>query len=415
MKNIITKIVLSFLLVFNSSYYIYAESNVETKNPIEKMSAHLRFKRGDVLFKTPETRYETIEVGQDLFENDVLKTEPGAFAVIELPDSSKIKVGPSTKIKIAKLVAQIENQSFEKSSIILRTGKILIDVINKALEPVLEVKTRNAAIAVRGTRFFVSQTNEDEGNLWVAADHGELEITSLRVRGMEDAIDPGQGLVIDQLGHFSQPQEYKWVKGINFDIEHRTPQFGEFSTDAKIRRAEFKAKRKDWKQDPERFAKRKERWKNLTSKYLKKANKFKEFRKRFKKKKYEFKEQRRNYFKKRKKLFNEMQNIKEKLRNTKRSDRSKRRSLKEKAKNLKNKYKSLKKERSNYINRVKNNLPKLSPKNNVIKPPTDFKNNRSKIRRRRFRKKLVHHSMEVITLQVVIINQPLVINFLNIF
>ena len=159
MKNIINNIstfiiFITFIFSINS---VFAKLSQDTKNPKQKVTANLIFKRGDVLFRTPDTKFESIEVGQDLFEKDILKTESGAVAILVLPDSSKIKVGPSTEIKIEKLVSQIEDESFEESSIILRTGKILIDIINKSAEPVLKIKTKNAAIAVRGTRFFLSQ------------------------------------------------------------------------------------------------------------------------------------------------------------------------------------------------------------------------------------------------------------------
>jgi hypothetical protein len=382
MKNNYRKMTALFIFItislgFNTAY---AELTEDTKNPVHKVSATLKFKRGDVLFRTADTRFETIEKGQDLFEQDILKTEANSVAILELPDSSKIKVGPSTEIKIEKLVTQIEEQSFEKTSVILRTGKILIDVINKSSEPVLKVKTKNAAIGVRGTRFFISQEHSGDGNLWVAADHGELEVTSLRNKGMTEAIDPGQGLVIDQLGSFTQPQEYKWVKNINYDTEHRTPKFGEYSSQRKQRQDEFKNKRKQWKPNLERLNKRKERWKKLGKRYARKAEKFSQHRKKIRKSKREFTQERRKYFKKRKKLFYKMQDLKQKLKGAKKSDRSKRRQLKESIKELRNDFKTLKKEKRNYIDKVRSGISRFAP--NVDKMNFTEKRRRMRDRRR---------------------------------
>ncbi|MBT7609261.1 MAG: hypothetical protein HN576_05865 [Bacteriovoracaceae bacterium] len=369
MKNIINNIstfiiFITFIFSINS---VFAKLSQDTKNPKQKVTANLIFKRGDVLFRTPDTKFESIEVGQDLFEKDILKTESGAVAILVLPDSSKIKVGPSTEIKIEKLVSQIEDESFEESSIILRTGKILIDIINKSAEPVLKIKTKNAAIAVRGTRFFLSQEYSGDGNLWVAADHGELEVTSLRIKGMADAIDPGQGIVIDQLGGFSQPQEYNWVKKINYDTEHRTSEFGEYSSSSTQRENEFKQKRKPWKANPERFNKRKAKWKKLKKRYAKKAQKFSEHRKKFRELKRGFRQKREKYFKKRKKIFYKIQDLKQKLKKVKRENRSKRRELTKAIKSLNKDYQSLEEEKVKYRNSSKESSKdssKAAPKTN---------------------------------------------------
>ena len=373
-------ILLTFL--FSDSFQLQAQTSDGEELSV-KVSAFLRFKRGEVLFRTSETKFETIEVGQDLFEKDILKTEANSVAIIELPDSSKVKVGPNTELKIGKLVERIEDESFGKSSLILKTGKILIDVINKSSEPVLDVKTKNVSIAVRGTRFFVAHDQSDQGNLWVSSDRGELEVTSLRVKGAVDAIDGGQGIVVDQLGNFTQPLAYDWVKSINYDIEHRTPQFGNYSTQSQKRNEEFKKKRRSWKRDSERFLKRNEKWKRNKKRYKAKAEKFKDIRKKFRKTKRDYKNKRFKYFKKRKKVFKKIQKLKLKLRETKRSDKEKRKELIAAGKKLKDEYQTLKQEKRDYLFKRKKNLSKFAPKVKDIKHNKRMRKRR--LQRRKFR------------------------------
>jgi hypothetical protein len=387
MVKIINKYFLLLLLTLLSynGLKVHAQTGTE-EVPTERVSAFLRFKRGEVLFKTSETRFETIEIDQDLFEKDIIKTEANSFAIIELPDNSKIKIGPDTELKIEKLVERIDNKNFSKSSLLLKTGKILIDIINKSAEPVLDIKTKNTSIAVRGTRFFVAQDRKGQGNLWVSSDRGELEVSSLRVKGVVDAVDGGQGIVVDQLGYFTQPLDYDWVKSINYDIEDRTPLFGDYSAQSKKRKDEFKKKRKNWTRDPERFKKRKEKWNKLKKRYRAKDEKFKELRKTFKKTKSDYKSKRIKYFKKRKILFNKIQNLKSKLKKTRSNNRAKRKELISEEKKLTQDYQSLKQDKRDYLFKRKKVTGKFDPKINKMKPNKRVRGVRTKRRKSRRRR-----------------------------
>ena len=79
---------------------------------------------------------------------------------------------------------------------------------------------------------FVGFDEDITGDLYIASNHGELELTSssrVMAEEVNDAMTAGYGMVVDNLGYFTLQKKYDWVKDINFDTTDESPLFGRFT------------------------------------------------------------------------------------------------------------------------------------------------------------------------------------------
>lgn len=312
LKLPLSKIFLTFLLVTHSLFADEGPQKIDSMT----IEARLLFMGGDVQIRTSSSTYQTATPKQDLMEGDSLKTGHQSLAIVKLPDSSKFKLGPNSEIKIKTMVERINGQNFKETSLVLKTGKILINVLNTKSEPVLNIKTPNAAIGVRGTKFFAGFDEDITGDLYIASNHGELELTSasrVMAEDINDAMTAGYGMVVDNLGYFTQQKKYDWVKDINFDTDDENPIFGRFTERIKERKAELKAKREKWKPDRPLLQQKKRRWQEMAKRYRKKEKKFKYVRKLFRQHKRTFIKERKSYFKERSKILRDRKSLNQKI------------------------------------------------------------------------------------------------------
>lgn len=98
---------------------------------------------------TPLVENSTLSVG------DEIETDSESEAILQLPDESKVKIGPSSRVLIKEL-GLLEVTNVSKTTIELVSGKIRAAVtpfVNK--ESSFTVETENVSIGVRGTDFGV--------------------------------------------------------------------------------------------------------------------------------------------------------------------------------------------------------------------------------------------------------------------
>ena len=278
----------------------------------ETLTARLFYFKGEVLIKTLETEFAPVEKGELISAGDTLKTSSKSLAIISLPDGSKLKLGESTEITLEKLVERIEGESFGKTSIIMRAGRVLIDVINKGKEPVFEIKTKNVALGVRGTRFFAGFDKNDQGenDLWASVERGEIVVQNLSNNQTADALENGQGMIIEGGKTFTQPQKYNWVRDMNYDASSKDEGVGHFQKIKERRKREFSKRRQNWKRNQARWKKKKEIWSRFKAQYKKKLEKFHAIRAKFIERRKKFNQERKNLIKQKGDLIDQAKSLK---------------------------------------------------------------------------------------------------------
>lgn len=109
--------------------------------------------QGRVDITSPGEPARAANVGDAVFESDIIRTKSGGHAEIRLSDDSLIRIASGARIKISSHMVR-ENES--KSVLSLFRGKIR-SIVSKISggEKQFEIRTKTAVVGVRGTDFFV--------------------------------------------------------------------------------------------------------------------------------------------------------------------------------------------------------------------------------------------------------------------
>lgn len=162
-KIIILLICLAFTLITFAAYPIASISII----------------KGNVYAKFPDSEQVVkLKKGIKIPEKSVIQTEKNSFIRLLLIDKSQISLGPSSRIKITQYGAQ------KHGIISLLKGKLRSKVItnyledNKKKSKKFYVKTKYAAMGVRGTEFLASY-NRANGATSLITFSGEVAINTL--------------------------------------------------------------------------------------------------------------------------------------------------------------------------------------------------------------------------------------------
>jgi hypothetical protein len=143
-------IAISLLLGFTLTSNVYA-SNIERDSLIVRISS------GDVLKKVGN-QWIPVIIGSDLSKNDIIKTGENSTVLIELPENSGfIRLLPETEVKISNIKIDKTFEGAQITELSLNKGKVVTKVrkFNRKSSK-LEINTRGATAAVRGTAFITS-------------------------------------------------------------------------------------------------------------------------------------------------------------------------------------------------------------------------------------------------------------------
>jgi hypothetical protein len=110
-----------------------------------------------------------IKLGDKVQIDDVITTGPKSFMRILLAEGAAMSIGPGSTIRITKLKAS------EPTSIDLLKGMLLSKVKRSSAESAIKfkVRTRSAAMGVRGTTFFAKE--EEDGRTFLCVCEGTVE------------------------------------------------------------------------------------------------------------------------------------------------------------------------------------------------------------------------------------------------
>lgn len=178
--------------------------------------AEIFYVKGNVRVIQGEKNGIPAQKGMKLNEGDEIETQADSIAVVSFLGASKIKVDPNSKLTIEdhKPKSQQDQKTFTR--FYLQWGAAVIDFFNEKKEHELEIKTRQAAMAVRGTNFFVGYGDGEEGgDVYTLVNEGKVSALNYEKDDYEN-IPTGKGILVDKDGGISKPEKFEWAKNLNF-------------------------------------------------------------------------------------------------------------------------------------------------------------------------------------------------------
>ncbi|MFT6070957.1 MAG: hypothetical protein ACJAT2_001806 [Bacteriovoracaceae bacterium] len=250
--------------------------------------------KGKAFYSSNQGPFGPLAKGDIVSEGDSVKTGDSSLVILRFPDKSTVRVEPNSLIEISSIVERVNNESLGSTSLILKAGRSVINIINKSQAPVFKIKTKTVAIGVRGTYFFAG-IDKESNDLDIAVQKGEVEVSKLDDSDQADAVTAGTGLTLENGENFTQPQSYDWIKKVNFDASDKTVEPNYFLEHLSKKRLEFRQKRKKWQRNRQRWLAKKKLWSDRQG-----LHKLKE--KRLKSERRKLLKERANFLKKKKKL-----------------------------------------------------------------------------------------------------------------
>lgn len=120
-----------------------------------------------------------VELGQKIFEDTSILTKEKSFAVIEFGDGSRMSIGPNSKVVVMKA------RSNDPGLISLLKGKLRSNINSESNKDVKYIiRTRTAAMGVRGTDFQTSFNNDNRATSLVTF-KGEVAMARLNSSNAE--------------------------------------------------------------------------------------------------------------------------------------------------------------------------------------------------------------------------------------
>ena len=142
------------------------------------------------------------KAGQPVSEGDAVSTGESAAAVIELPDGSRLKLRPSSRLVV------------RASRPRLTLGGVFARILHRSHRS-FRLQAGPMVAAVRGTQFFAAlqpQTND----AWLCVNDGAVEVRS----GRRTVLVPkGLGVQVKAVQGPGQPKAYEWTKGLNWSMD----------------------------------------------------------------------------------------------------------------------------------------------------------------------------------------------------
>lgn len=177
------------------------------------------YAKGDAYFTREDNRRNIVK-GDLLMPNDIVETEADALVVLSFGEDykSKMKVTQNSQVTLEP-ISEIQDGSdkVRQQSLYVKLGNIVIDYVNKEKKKNrLEIKTKSASMGIRGTRFFVHVTPEED--TVVAVHHGVVAVKHMKNKNLV-VLNNKQGVVMSPDTARDRMESPSWFKQINWDFD----------------------------------------------------------------------------------------------------------------------------------------------------------------------------------------------------
>ncbi len=188
--------------------------------------AEIIYAKGDVRVSQGEKSGVSAYKGMKLNEGDEIETQKDSMAIVGFLGASKIKVDPESKLIIEDHKPKSDPNEKTFTRFYLQWGAAVIDFFNEKKEHELEIKTRQAAMAVRGTNFFVGYGDgEERGDVYTVVNEGKVSALNYDKDDFEN-IPTGTGILVDKNGGISKPEKFEWANKLNWKVRAENGQLG---------------------------------------------------------------------------------------------------------------------------------------------------------------------------------------------
>lgn len=175
---------------------------------------------GKVIFTkgTVKINSKTIKKGHKLKANDTISTGKKSLAVIKLNDKSTIKLDKNSQIKVTSIVDKLKPTKVQ-----LSIGSAFFNVLKKKqvdrTKPAkFQVRTKSAAMGVRGTTFFVSaQGKANNYDTWMCVKEGLVEAKRANSKNTV-MVKTGEGVKLAKNEKIESPRPLPWTQGLNWEF-----------------------------------------------------------------------------------------------------------------------------------------------------------------------------------------------------
>jgi len=153
--------------------------------------------------------------GAALAEGEAVTTDAGAFAVIELPDGSRLKLRESSRVAVT-----LPGPKTALTEAYLSFGSVFAKVTKRLAGQQFQVRTPNAVAAVRGTEFFTAfgRGKGASRDLWVCVNEGSVDLSTSKSAAILP-VPAGKGVLIKSGLDLTKPQAYDWTKNLNWNMD----------------------------------------------------------------------------------------------------------------------------------------------------------------------------------------------------
>ncbi|HXT01757.1 MAG TPA: FecR family protein [Elusimicrobiota bacterium] len=179
--------------------------------------ARLAYADGDVTIQSKDGG-RLGRTGAALADGEAVVTGPGATAIVETADGSRLKLRESSR-----LVLNLPAVRRPETEVELSWGGVFAKVTKRRLGEQFRVRTQTAVAAVRGTQFFTAY-GRDAGktkDLWVCVNEGAVDV---KTDGAKEGllVPAGKGVLVKAGTELTQPQAYDWTKLLNWNMDAKT-------------------------------------------------------------------------------------------------------------------------------------------------------------------------------------------------
>jgi ferric-dicitrate binding protein FerR (iron transport regulator) len=177
------------------------------------VSGQVVYTEGDVTLKNGSATHDAA-IGDAVGPGDVIVTGPRSMAVIDLTNSTTLKLKEKTTLAIDSIG--------DATAVRLTAGGVFTSIARK-LTGRFSVNTQTAVAGVRGTEFFMAygKTIDAKPDVWLCVNSGAVEV-SIPDTGQTVIVPKGLGINIVGGATITPPKSYPWTRKLNWNIDPRS-------------------------------------------------------------------------------------------------------------------------------------------------------------------------------------------------
>jgi ferric-dicitrate binding protein FerR (iron transport regulator) len=174
------------------------------------LSGQVVYTEGDVSVRSGSQTHDAV-LGEPINPGDIISTGAESLAVIDLANSTTLKLRPKTTLAIDSLG--------ETTTVTLNAGGVFTHVLKK-LTGRFSVQTQTAVAGVRGTEFFIAygRTVDALPDVWLCVNSGAVDV-SLPLTGQSVVVKEGFGINIVAGAKLTTPRNYPWTRRLNWNMD----------------------------------------------------------------------------------------------------------------------------------------------------------------------------------------------------